>query len=479
MRLSVLRRFLHPRRLWPLPLILVCTLFPIVLFACWMRSWVLRRLPDLPEPFDVAAAAHVEISADQNAFELYRRASDKLQPMPADLRSQYSDVVQEGWNAIPLSYQEWLAENRDPLNIYREGSERPQAVYVQPGELLWNTPLDVTNSLRDLARLGQLEALRLEAAGNCTGAWDWHRTVLQSSRHSGRNGGLIERLVGCDMHYGATKMIARWSSLPGVDVRLLRKALDDIRGIHKTTVPPSETIKAEYVMFRKIFIDPSLLDLCFEEKPRIPRHIGWRAMWPFGEPEASHRVARLVFANWLSQCDLPHELRTRVKTSYGMLFAPDPNLGPLVPVAATAQYLDDLIGHAFLRQLTMAYVPDFLDSVDREDARRRLLETVLAVQIHRCENGSYPETLDQVVGLALEELPVDPFGGGVALRYRREADVHEGVTLWSIGGDRVDDDGLEKVTTESGKGDVVIRVRPPIPQQVPDVPQDPKSQSGE
>src|SRR5258708_1190237 len=117
MRASVLRRFLHPRRLWPILLVLGFPPLPIVVFACWMRSWALPRLPDVPEPFDVDAVAHVEIPADQNAFELYRRASDRLRPMPAELKSQYSDVVQKGWNALPLSYQEWLAENRDLLDI--------------------------------------------------------------------------------------------------------------------------------------------------------------------------------------------------------------------------------------------------------------------------------------------------------------------------------------------------------------------------
>ena len=457
MRTRSLLRFLHPRRLWK-PLLVLSVLF--LGLNVWCRSWVLRGLPDTPEPFDIDAVARVTIPTDQNAFELYQSASDKLLPLSPELREKYLDEVQNGWLSLPEPYRDWLEENRELLEIYRQGSERPDAVYIQPGDMLWQTQLVVTNNLRDFAKLAQLEALRLEAAGDYVASWNWYRTVLRSSRHSGCNGGLIERLVGCSMHSVVAGLIVQWSSLAGVDAALLRSALGDVRGIYQKTVPPSGPIKAEYVLFRKIFADPSLLDEYFPaEHQRIPSHVIWRAMWPVGEPEASHRLAKLMYANWLSQCDLPREYRTPVITSSGMLFSPDPNLDRLIPAEATARHIESWLSRAFLRQLIMAYVPDFLNDVDREDARQRLLETALVVQIYLRAEGRYPESLDELVGRGLDALPIDPFGRDEPLRYRREPDAADGATLWSIGQDGVDDDARVDVLQAHPKGDVILRVK--------------------
>jgi hypothetical protein len=96
----------------------------------------------------------------------------------------------------------------------------------------------------------------------------------------------------------------------------------------------------------------------------------------------------------------------------------------------------------------------------RECARQRLLETTLALQVYRREEGTYPESLDQLVGRGLEALPVDPFGKGEPLHFRREPDAADGVTLWSIGDD-VDDDGRVELTHDNSRGDIVVHIKPP------------------
>ena len=204
-----------------------------------------RSLPDVPEPFDAEAFAHASVPDDQNAFDLYRQASERLEPLGAELADNYAGAMKKGWRELPDAYREWLERNRELLAIYRAGSERPDALYVQPGELMWDTQLPVTCSLGDLSRLAELEALRLEAQEDCSAAWTWYRAILMSGRHSGRHGGLVERMVGCTIYGRAAWPIARWASLSGVDAAMLRAALAEVRDVYAMTPCTSETLKAD------------------------------------------------------------------------------------------------------------------------------------------------------------------------------------------------------------------------------------------
>ena len=455
--LQVSRAFkstLHPRRLWKGA---VAVFVVVVVFLYWFRSWGLRRIPDVGEPFDIVAAAHVDVPVDQNAFGLYRRASAALRPLGSELREQFSEEIRNGWEHIPVPYRQWLEENRHALELYRQGTVRLQALYIQPGEQSQDAQLTVTQSLRDLSRLAQLEALRLEASGDFRGAWESYRSILQSSRHSGCNGCLIERLVGCAIHSRVTKQIARWSSLRGVDATLLRTAFAEVREIYSHTSPASGTIQVEYLLLRQLFVDQSLLDKCLENRGGIPPHLVWRAMWLAGEPETSRRAASIVFANWLSQCDRPREQRAPIRTKYGTVFLPDPTAGPLMS-PAMPQLLEDWLEAALIHDLIMSYVPQLIVAIDREDARQRLIETTLALQVYRSERGFFPESLEHLVGDLMAVLPTDPFDAGGALRYRRDA---EGATVWSIGDDEIDDGAEVDLVDDGVHGDIIIQVKAP------------------
>jgi hypothetical protein len=191
----------------------------------------------------------------------------------------------------------------------------------------------------------------------------------------------------------------------------------------------------------------------------VPQHLIWRAFWPAGEPESSRRVAKLVYTNWLSQCDRSREQRNRINTCYGPLFVPDPTIGAMAPADTTAESLEWCISCAFLRNVIMAPVPEFMTEVDIEQAVQRLLETALAAELFRREEGNYPERLEQLIGRGFDEPPTDPFGEGEPIRFRRELEAEEGVTLWSIGKDETDDDGLER-TQDAANWDIVIRLKP-------------------
>lgn len=89
--------------------------------------------------------------------------------------------------------------------------------------------------------------------------------------------------------------------------------------------------------------------------------------------------------------------------------------------------------------------------MDRDMADGALLlaaRTALAVERHRLETGELPERLDDLAPAFIDKVPHDPFDGK-PLRYVRRP---RGYVVYSIGRDRTDDDGTERVKRRRGKG---------------------------
>ena len=80
-------------------------------------------------------------------------------------------------------------------------------------------------------------------------AWRWYRAMTRASRHVGKRGVIIERMVGASLHEQATRRILSWSANPRVDSALLRQALADTIAADAMTPPLSQNLKYQYVMF--------------------------------------------------------------------------------------------------------------------------------------------------------------------------------------------------------------------------------------
>jgi hypothetical protein len=79
--LQVLRKRL--RQLWRVTLILAIglTVAATALSVWWFNS--LSALPDIGDPFDVAAFRAFQVPDDQNAFAVLQRAEEQLTPSPS------------------------------------------------------------------------------------------------------------------------------------------------------------------------------------------------------------------------------------------------------------------------------------------------------------------------------------------------------------------------------------------------------------
>jgi len=385
-------------------------LVALALFLTW-RATTLRGLPDIGDPFDVAAFADREIADGDNAYVLYKQAVARLTKEPAGITSS--------WATSGPAERAWLEASREAMAIWRRGTEKAEARALSPRTITIETSSPFIQDLRYFMRLARLEGSRLEALGDLAGAWGWYRAILRTSRHLGPRATMIERFVGMHFHRIACDRLTRWAADPRVDAPMLRRALDAAIADYAETCPLSDNLKAEYLAFAHTYDDPERMRRCLdfpeasglsrasaiERDPtlfklrRIVKH----------EPERSRRVLRLIFANLLAWSDLPRDRRPPIAAS---ITNPDPTSkvkilldlravpGP-VPPGEVVRWFDS----SYYGRLLMPAFAQLDTAFDGERSTQARLVVTLASRLHEVERGRPPETAGELVGPYLKDLP--------------------------------------------------------------------------
>jgi hypothetical protein len=276
------------------------------------RSASLFGIPDIGDPFDVAAFRSFRIPEDQDAVILLRRAADKapsLPFLPMNVRRLGPSI---GWSKADPKLREWVEANRDALELFRQGTDLPDGIphpsfnwvnnnqYLNLGPLVW---------------MAILEGARLEEQGNLTGAWSLYRAVYRMKVHVMRRGSVYQRLFADRMCSGLRSRIASWAADRRTDVALLRRALEDVRTGEPKPEWDSFSLKVDYLVMMSALDSPdSWVHQVDEENhdfriageklpPNIEASLHTVQLFLANEPELSRRVLRLAFANWLARVD--------------------------------------------------------------------------------------------------------------------------------------------------------------------------------
>jgi hypothetical protein len=400
--------------------------------------WVWRirdvsDVPDIGDPFDVALAQRPLMVADaDNAFVLYEAAEAKLGKPPEQLQRAELNAVH--WAKMGPEVRSYLDQNRQAIELWRSGTNRPDALYCQPGAAAFNTSRRPVWDLWPLCKLALLEGDRLEAAGKPSEAWPWYLGVLRCSRHCGQHGWIMERALGADLHEEVSHRIVKWAADPRIDAPLLRQALDQTLAADALTEPLSDMLRYSYLLYRRELVEdvalvdgyagywpphggPSWLDrLSIAISPRCYRRYQVFHLKACNDLERSRRVLQLLIANWLPQADRPVSMRAPVAIDAPTLFyAVDPSARALPPDAfATA------LEHTILaRSVVLGNTPEqegkmFLHSkklwegdgdLAREHRRRAALIVRLAAELYKREHGRDPSRAGELIGRDLPSLP--------------------------------------------------------------------------
>ena len=137
----------------------------------WTQLW---GLPDIGEPFDVAAFRSFTIPDDRNAFVLYQKAGDRLKPWDPHRKVAGNRVdLKTSWSKAIPELRKWVEENREAMELYRQGTERPDA--LDPDSLEYRTKVAVVSIAPLFPNPHPARGLASGEQGDMAGAWVWCR----------------------------------------------------------------------------------------------------------------------------------------------------------------------------------------------------------------------------------------------------------------------------------------------------------------
>ena len=125
-------RWLERSRGWRRRVLMVAYLFVgvVIGFFIWLAT-SLNDLPDIGDPFDVKSfIKSTEIAESDDAFVLYKKAVDRLRYEPA-VTQNWTPIllaIRSGWTKTNPEIRSWVEANRESLNLWREGTTRPDGV---------------------------------------------------------------------------------------------------------------------------------------------------------------------------------------------------------------------------------------------------------------------------------------------------------------------------------------------------------------
>jgi hypothetical protein len=407
-------------------LILICAVSSL-LIACgafiW-RSAGLYGLPDVGDPFDVAAFRSFRVPQDQDAVILLRQAATKVPSLPVLPKDIIRLGPAVGWSQADPRLRDWAQANRDALELFRQGTDRPDGIPHPSFD--WKDDHQYLN-LGPLVWLALLEGARFEEQGDMAAAWMWYRTVLHMRIHVMRRGTVYQRLFADRMSGGLQSRIASWAADRRTDSALLRRALEEVCAFEPKPEWDSFSLKVDYLVMMSALDSPdSSVNRAEDEDndfriageslpPNLAGSLHDGRQFLANEPERSRRVLRLAYANWLAHVDGSNARRSKpaVRASFRTdkqntrLYFYEPS--PTAPAGARAMSPHDLASWLMTalgakRELAQWPWPSIRISERRS---YRSIVILLAEERYRRERGTPPPSEEALVGPYLDHLPGD------------------------------------------------------------------------
>ena len=406
-----------------------CLALGAALLAIWWLT-SLNGLPDIGDPFDVAAFRARRVPDEQNAFILLARADRMMTPWPDLPRGMIQSTQSVAWSQADPKLRAWVEANRPALELFQQAADQPAAGHSYDDPFLDVRPLS-------LSWLALVEGGRRQEKGESAAAWSCYRAILRMAVHVNRRGSFDQRL--CVDYFlargGLQKRLAAWAA----DSRTTTAQLESALGEMQKSAPDPEwnsfALKTEYLETMRDFeraiqpLDRQALEgewtvrlADMQLSTDIMESIEAARRFWLREPDRSRRVLRLLWANHLAHAEA-RELPPSKPAVRPVLTASSPVSVDLYPVSPLAP--------AGARALSPELIARWL--VSTRDARLRILGAyrrwsnnrmppyrqyarayreiviMLATEIYRRERGTTPPSEGALVGTYLKALPDDGF----------------------------------------------------------------------
>jgi hypothetical protein len=423
---SRLRRYLARRSRQFLRLMLVFVL-GLVFMAGALEAWrgaSLIGLPNIGDPFDVAEFRSFRIPEQDDAIVLLRQAQEKLTRMPGLPSAVLRRGPSVGWSKAAPELRDWVAANRDLLEVFRMASERKDGI-PHPG---FDQDLYRHYFVGEFAWLVLLEGSRLDEQGDMEGAWRWYRSLFRMKVHVMRRGSVFQRFLTDGNCSDLRPQIATWAANPRTSVPLLRQALADILAGEPKPEWDVFSLKIDYLAQMHEFDSKWGIVQQGEDEDQhwkiggedLPPNLAWipyatkRYFW--NEPERSRRVMRLAFANWLAHAENedPQLQKPAVHATFRMgnrttgvdFYSVDPKARAEARKLAPADLAKWFVGTRDAKILLSRFWPwPAIRTTERREHRALVL--ILADELYKRDHGKPPTSEADLIGSYLDRLPSD------------------------------------------------------------------------
>jgi hypothetical protein len=387
------------------------------------RSVGVIGLPDVGDPFDVAAFRAFRVPPDEDAFILLREAQEKTSRMPAlSLTVRRAGPV--AWSKVAPEMRDWLSQNRDALEKLLAAAERPDGI-ANPSLGRFGT--HYAFYLGELVQLPLLEASRLEAQSDMAGAWNMYQAVLRIRIHVMRRGSVFQRFIAYQNCGDLRAQIAIWAADTRTTGALLRRALVDIKAAEPRSEWDDFSLKVEYLSMTSELDEDRGLVRHGEDEDQHVRVFGEELAGNLAEsiysvrryirhePERSRRVLRLAFANWLAHVSdkdarlarpaVRAILRPSGRNSTVFLYRPGANAPDAASAVAPEKLAEWILSTLDARMLLSHWFWPAIRTTERREYHQFVV--LLASELYKRDHGSLPASEALLVGPYLDRLADD------------------------------------------------------------------------
>ncbi len=417
---------------WCLPTLVVAGSMLVVLVAFMAYRVVeVPRWDPLPA---VAAFQQPPTAGDRQTAALYRAAGNALQEkaIPGEYYSP-SAPTPHG-SEVPATVRRWHATNCQAIPLALQATRSEQGVLNTLGDWPMGSQLPGELTMRSLACLLLVDGQMLECANELAGALGRYRAVLRMARHLASKGHCSHLQLACWVEAEACQALRHWAGHPKQTSQQLREGMEAVDVAFRDPLPITDAVVVDLTMLRRLLtreegtlaalrcvrrqqpVSAALAGLWLllpSERVRAQRvlsfatNIAQLQMTNLRERVSGDKPSRLargyLSSEWCSHWPLDHWLKTTWPT----------RISPLVhPLVARVVPFDSGSCYAATQ-----WCDDMLQRIDHVEMRRRATRLTLALVVYRSERGTLPESLEELVGEYLPEVPCDVLTGG-AFGYR-------------------------------------------------------------
>jgi len=350
----------------------------------YLRAASMIRMEHFPRGEDVVTGRGDVLAAEQAGRLPLQRAA--LGVGAAERRQQLLQAQPHAQNMLP-----WLEDNQEALNLALNATARPACILPQ---------------YTDLSRLEFLlgtEAFRRGSNGDLDGMLDVESALLRMSNHRQTHQG---NYAGAQSSGVTLEVLTLyWATLPGQTPELLRRAIREIEDWQRTVPGNTDPIETRYFhTLRLLDQDPDALAMHFGTGKDSSVALARYAFLAHVLPWEVTRARRGLNALTAHALQVAHAINDRIEQAQPTSPWSQPHLDSQDDwIQATTPWLRE-------------FRPNIPPSGEQEiwlqyAARRKVSLVLLALQAWRLEHNSLPDSLEQLVGPYLNEMPRDPYSG--------------------------------------------------------------------